>query len=120
MMRLSENQAAGLKEIEMLKDAILDIKKRIDDMHDHLKEVTGSICSIRVQNEGHEEKLAMLQELTASLGESVVGIEKCCKRLKHMLFGFVGIMIVLAFLVGLLGEEIAPKTLKWVWALIGL
>lgn len=120
VIRIETQQAVGLKEVETLKGSMTEIKKCIQNMGESLIKITSDVSSIRAQNEGHEEKLAMLQELTASLGESVVGLDKCCKRLKHMLFCFVGILIVLAFLVGLLGEEVAPKALKWIWALVGL
>ena len=120
VIRIETPQAVGLKEVDVLKGAIYEIKDRLHDMHRDIKGATSDIASIRVQNEGHEEKLAMLQEITSSLSEAVIGIEKCCKRLKHTLFGFIGLLIVLAFLVGALGEEIAPKALKWLWALVGL
>ena len=120
LMRLGESNATLITEVEHVKDSMRDIRERIKDMHEHLKGITSDVASIRIQNEGHEEKLAMLQELTASLGETGAQIEKSCKRLKHMLAGFVGLLIVLAVLVGVLGEEVLPKAFKWLWALVGL
>ena len=120
MIRLSEAQAKLLTEGEMMKQSITRIHHRIDEMHESLVDMTKSLHSITRQNDGHEERLAQLQNITASLGETIVQLDKSCKRLKHTSFGFIGLLIVMAVLVGILGEEILPKAFKWLWAMLGL
>lgn len=120
MMRLSEDTARLATEMVHVKESIERIDERLDEMYDYLKGITDDVSSIRVQNAGHEGKLAMLQALTASLGETGAQIERSCKRLKYMLFGFAVVLAWLAVMVGALGEDIIPGVLKWLWALVGL
>ena len=120
MTTLSANQAAVMKEMEYMKESMTRIHARLDETHKYLKEITKDVSSIRTQNEGHEERLAMLQNLTASLGESIVSLDKSCWRLKRVSFGFIGLLIIMAVLVGLMGDEILPKVFSWLWALVGL
>ena len=120
LMRLGENTATLTAEVGHMKETMGRLGDRIEEMHDYLKGITADITSIRVQNEGHEEKLSMLQELTSSLAGSVQDIDKTCRRLKHVSFAFMALLIVLAVMVGLLGEEVLPKALSWLWALVGL
>lgn len=117
---IAADQASIRTEAEHMKKSIDRIHSRLDEMHGYLKGMTADVSGILCQNEHHEERLSMLQELTASLSMSVREIEKSCTRLKHMLFGFLSLLIVLAFLVGLLGEEVLPKALKWIGAIVGL
>lgn len=120
LIKLSEDQAGLLKEGEIMKQSINRIHTRIDEMHDHLKGMTESLHDIVRQNDGHEERLAMLQEATSSLCQSVSEVDKACKRLKHLSFGFLALLIIMTVFVGILGEEILPKAFKWLWALVGL
>jgi len=117
---LSEGQASIMKDAEHMKDTMNRIHKRLDDMHDYLKKVTEDVAGILRQNEMHEERLAQLQNITASLGETVVQLEKSGKRLKHVSFAFWAILLIMSVLVGVLGEEILPKAFKWLWALMGI
>lgn len=120
LIRLSEGQATLMLEVDHVKDQMGKIQKSLDDVLRYLRGTTKEINGIMRQNDRHEEKLAMLQELTASLAEAGEKIERSCKRLRYMLFGFFAVLIALAVLVGVLGEEVMPKILKWLWALVGL
>lgn len=120
LTNLSSEQAGMAKEVEHMKHTMDRINKRIDDMHAYLKDITNSVSGILLQNEGHEERLAQLQNLTVSLGETVTQIDKSGKRLKHVSFAFFALLIIMAALVGMLGQEVLPKAFKWLWALLGL
>ena len=120
LTELTAKQAAGLKEVEYLKGSVDRLHKRMDEMHEYLKSMTNDISNILRQNDSHEEKLAQLQNITATLGESVVQVNRTCNRLKHVAVGFIALLIVMAILVGILGEEVLPKALSWLWALVGL
>ena len=113
VIRLETKQAVGLDKLEGLRGSMERIHKSLDKMNDNLKEVLS-------QNDRHEERLAELQNITGDLAVTVDEVGKTCKRLRHVLFGFMAVLLALAFLVGLLGEEIAPKAMKWLWALIGM
>lgn len=120
LTELVANQAATMKEMEHMKDSMTRIHSRLDEMHDYLKGITSNVCEINKQNAMHEERLSALQETTASLGETVLQLDKSCKRLKHVSFAFLGLVIAMTVLVGLLGEEVLPKAVRWLWALVGL
>ena len=120
LTHVDRSQAALTKEVEHMSKSLTRVHERITEMHDYLKGITKDVSGILRQNEKHEERLAQLQNLTASLGETVVQIDKSGKHLKHVLFAFWGLLIAMAVLVGVLGEEVLPKALSWFWALVGL
>lgn len=114
------SQAVVSKEVEQMHESIKRIHTRIDEIGDSIDKVSDKVCGIARQNEDHENRLIGLQNVTASLAESVTQIDNSCRRLKHVSFGFIGLLIVMTVLVGLLGEEILPKALSWLWTLVGL
>lgn len=120
LTNLSSEQAGLTKEVEHMNKSLERVHERITEMHEYLKGMTKDVSGILRQNERHEERLAQLQNITASLGETVVQIDKSGKRLRHVLFAFWGLLVAMAVLVGILGEEVLPKALSWLWALVGL
>lgn len=120
LTHVDRSQAALTKEVEHMSESLTRVHERITEMHDYLKGMTKDVSGILRQNEKHEERLAQLQNITASLGETVVQLEKSGKRLKHVSFAFWAILLIMSVLVGVLGEEILPKAFKWLWALVGI
>lgn len=120
LTHVDRSQAALTKEVEHMSKSLTRVHERITEMHDYLKGMTKDVSGILRQNEKHEERLAQLQNITASLGETVVQLEKSGKRLKHVSFAFWAILLIMSVLVGVLGEEILPKAFKWLWALVGI
>lgn len=120
LTNLSSEQAGLTKEVEHMNKSLERVHERITEMHEYLKGMTKDVSGILRQNERHEERLAQLQNITASLGETVVQLEKSGKRLKHVSFAFWAILLIMSVLVGVLGEEILPKAFKWLWALVGI
>lgn len=117
---LAAGQAAMMKDGEHMKESIKCARERLEDMHEYLKNITVSVNEITRQNEGHEERLAQLQNITSELVSAVAEVHRACRRLRHILFGFIAILVMFAVLVEALGVEIAPKFLKWLWSLAGL
>ena len=120
LMGLAAGQASMMKDAEHMKESMGRMNARIDDMHDYLKKMTKSMAAVTCRNEMQDERLSQLQNITASLGETVVKIDESGKRLKNISFAFYFILIVMAVLVGILGEEIIPKLFQWLWALFGI
>ena len=120
MIDMASQQAVLVNEVDKMRKSIERIHQRIDEIGDSIERVSDKVCGIARQNEDHENRLIGLQNVTASLAESVAQIDNSCRRLKHVSFGFIGLLIVMAVLVGILGEEILPKALSWLWALVGL
>ena len=117
---LAAGQAAMMKDGEHMKESLKGVRARVEDMHGYLKDITVSMNEIRRQNEGHEERLAQLQNIASELVSAVAEVRLACRRLRHILFGFIAILVAFGVIVEALGVEIAPKFFKWLWALVGL
>lgn len=117
---LAAGQAAMMKDGEHMKETLTCVRGRIEDMHEYLKDITANVNGITRQNEGHEERLAQLQNVTSELVSAVAEVHRACRRLRHILFWFIAILVAFGVIVEALGVEIAPKFLKWLWSLAGL
>lgn len=64
------------------------------------------------RDDHQEERMAQIQESVSSLAEAVHRVEETSMRLRRTAFGFIGILVVLAVLTGILGWDILLKALK--------
>ena len=110
---MANTQAKILTEMEHMSRSLTKVHSRVDEVGERIDDMAQ-------QDERQEERLAELQELTSSLNFSVTEAQNTARRLKHIAFGFLVLLAVTAFMVGLLSEEILPKVLKSLWALVGM
>ena len=110
---MANTQAKILTEMEHMNRSLTKVHSRVDEVGERIDEMAR-------RDELQEERLAELQEITSSLNSSVTEAQNTARRLKYIAFGFLVLLAVTAFMVGLLGEEILPKVLKSLWALVGM